>query len=249
MNALTWIIKEAKKIKKAYPKKYANWKDYVAKASKIYSSKYKKIGAVKSSSHKDTKSHNVNIKVVSGMKKKSIGKWKKGKTTFVEKKETAPKKNAIRVTRKEGRFAKFRTIGNLDNNTAAKKLTQIAKNANPMEKFVIKILVNKIKNYGYDSADQVFKDILNNGLQSGIVSEMIYYSDTLAFYKKYKKYIMELLTRIMEDLGAKSPAEVFGKNWDSDDYFAEDTQNQNLLAWFGFEETTRELSYKLGLEI
>jgi hypothetical protein len=208
----------------------------------------KKIGAVKSSSHKDTKSHNVNIKIVSGMKK-SIGKWKKGSTTFVEKKEKAPKRNAVRVTRSGGQFSKFRSIGNLDNNTAAKKLVQFAKTGNPMEKYVIKILVSRIKEYGYDRPEQVFTDILYNGLQSGIISEMIYYSDTLAFYKKYKKYIMELLQRVMDDTGAKSPAEVFGKNWDSDDYFAEDTHNRNLLAWFGFEETTRDLAYKLGIEI
>jgi len=126
MSALKWIVSEAKKLKKEYPKRYTKWTDYVKQASAIYASKHKgvspvgkkkaapkKVGAVKKkaapkkvakkkapkklkyagtlkaqdgkrmykyslgkkpvSTHKDTKSHNVQIKVVSGTKK--IGAW------------------------------------------------------------------------------------------------------------------------------------------------------------------------------
>jgi len=88
MSALQWIVKEAKKLKKEYPKRFTTWKEYVAQASAIYAKKHKgkspvgkkKVGAVKkkvavkkkaapkkrSSYHKDTKSHNVNIRVISG---------------------------------------------------------------------------------------------------------------------------------------------------------------------------------------
>lgn len=126
MTALQWIVKEAKAIKKAYPKRFAKWTDYVAQASAIYAKKHKgkspvgkkhakkvvrkkaakkkvsgvkdsdaikrelakkglkmphgystlkrkrKVGAVKKSAttmHKDTKSHNVNIRVMSGIVK------------------------------------------------------------------------------------------------------------------------------------------------------------------------------------
>ena len=86
MTALQWIVKEAKKLKKEYPKRFASWKEYVAQASAIYAKKHKgktpvgkkKVGAVKkktaatrkkaaTSTHKDTKSHNVRISVVSGI--------------------------------------------------------------------------------------------------------------------------------------------------------------------------------------
>jgi hypothetical protein len=84
MTALQSIIKEAKSLKKQYPKRYSKWTDYVKQASAIYASKHKgkspvgkkkatkkKVGAAKPlSKHKDTKSHNVNIRVVSGIKKK-----------------------------------------------------------------------------------------------------------------------------------------------------------------------------------
>lgn len=41
MTALQWIVKEAKAIKKAYPKRFAKWTDYVAQASAIYAKKHK----------------------------------------------------------------------------------------------------------------------------------------------------------------------------------------------------------------
>lgn len=91
MTALKYIITEAKKLKKKFPKK--EWKDLVKQASIIYKSKHKgkkpvvkkkTVSGVKKktvkktatkkpvkkstgSYHKDTKSHNVNIKVVSGV--------------------------------------------------------------------------------------------------------------------------------------------------------------------------------------
>jgi hypothetical protein len=41
MTALQWILKEAKKLKKEYPKRFAKWTDYVAQASAIYAKKHK----------------------------------------------------------------------------------------------------------------------------------------------------------------------------------------------------------------
>ena len=41
MTALKWIVKEAKAIKRKYPKRFSKWTDYVAQASAIYSSKHK----------------------------------------------------------------------------------------------------------------------------------------------------------------------------------------------------------------
>ena len=40
-NAITWISKEAKKLRKEYPHRFKTWREYVAQASAIYSSKHK----------------------------------------------------------------------------------------------------------------------------------------------------------------------------------------------------------------
>ena len=95
----------------------------------------------------------------------------------------------------------------------------------------------------YDDKVHIFTDVLYHGCQSGIVSELIYYSDTVKFYKQYKDDINRLLYSAMSDCGIYSPAELFGDKWDSDDPLALDTYNQNLLAWFGFEETLRNIAF------
>lgn len=41
MTALQWILKEAKSLKKQYPKRFTKWTDYVAQASAIYAKKHK----------------------------------------------------------------------------------------------------------------------------------------------------------------------------------------------------------------
>jgi hypothetical protein len=137
-------------------------------------------------------------------------------------------------------------IGNvLNKNQEIKRLSQLAKT--PLEKRIVSMI--KYKLTGYDNLESLLKDILYNGLQSGIVSDLIYYSDTLAFYKRYKKEIDTLLKDLINETGSNSPADLFGNKWDKEDFFIEDTNNRNLLAWFGFEEKLRGLADKLGYEI
>ena len=95
----------------------------------------------------------------------------------------------------------------------------------------------------------VFKDLCYDGCQSGMVGHLIYYKDTLAFYRKHRAEIDSMLADTMKELGEKSPADVFGDKWDTDDPLARDTHNQNLLAWFGFEETARKLADRAGIEV
>jgi hypothetical protein len=97
MTALQLIIKKAQALRKASPKKFKKWTDYVKAASATIKPKKKAtVGAVKkkgvkkvatkkvikkavkkapikkgTSIHKDSKSHNVRISVVSGVDKKT----------------------------------------------------------------------------------------------------------------------------------------------------------------------------------
>lgn len=92
----------------------------------------------------------------------------------------------------------------------------------------------------YDDKHLIFQEVLEHGCQSGIVSSLIYYSDTLKFFDTYREEIKVLLKDIMDESGVGSPKELFGDKWDESDVFVDDTQNQNLLAWFAFEETLRK---------
>ena len=95
----------------------------------------------------------------------------------------------------------------------------------------------------YNDKKGIFKDVLHYGSQSGIVGELIYYTDTVRFYKQYREEINDLLYEIMNETGLYAPSDLFGDKWDKEDPLAQDICNQNLLAWFGFEETLRKIAY------
>ena len=96
----------------------------------------------------------------------------------------------------------------------------------------------------YDDKKHIFTDVLYHGCQSGMVGFLIWYSDTTAFYKKYREEINELLYDVQASTGLYGMKDLFGKRWDEEDPLAIEDYNQNLLAWFGFEETLRSIGYK-----
>ena len=90
-----------------------------------------------------------------------------------------------------------------------------------------------------DDYPEAIEDLLQQGCQSGMVSDLIYYTDTTAFYLKHRKEIQALATELADDCGC-SIGDLL-RDWDKSDPFANETSNQNLLAWFGFEETARRM--------
>jgi hypothetical protein len=77
------------------------------------------------------------------------------------------------------------------------------------------------------------KDVLYGGCQSGVVGELIYYTDTQAWFDEHYSDIMELREEISEEMGEgiNPPADQDMKNW---------------FAWFSFEEVTRRLYPEAG---
>lgn len=91
------------------------------------------------------------------------------------------------------------------------------------------------KDYNGDK-QAVINDLQQGGCSSGMVSHLIYYSDTTAFYDKHKEEINTLLSDYLNEFGYQSPQELFGNKWDKEDSLCLDTNNKNLLSWFAFEE-------------
>lgn len=214
----------------------------------------KKIGAVKKKSAKKSATKKKVAKKVVRKIVKKVAKKKITKTDYDKRYQA--KKPGKRVSKSGNIYYENRAnrsdrgkllgIGSvLTKNQEIKRLSQLAKT--PLEKRIVSILKYNLQDY--DNLKSLIKDVLYNGLQSGIISDLIYYNDTLAFYKRYKKEIDVLLKDIMNETGANSPADVFGNKWDKEDWSITDTNNRNLLAWFGFEEKARELADKLGYEI
>ena len=96
--------------------------------------------------------------------------------------------------------------------------------------------------------EEFVADLSTGGCQSGLVGELIYYSQTEKFYLEWQTEINDLLYRMLDETGL-SPAELFGDKWDEADPLALHQLNRNLLAWFAFEETAFEHARDEGLEI
>ena len=80
----------------------------------------------------------------------------------------------------------------------------------------------------YDDPQSFFDDLLQHGCISGMVSSLIYYTDTHAFYDKHYAEIEELRTEYEESTG--EPLQI-------------NNDLKNFLAWFAFEQVAYELFY------
>ena len=121
-------------------------------------------------------------------------------------------------------------------------IKEIKRNSSsPLTKRVCNYVISEWSDYS--DKKNIFTDVLYHGCQSGIVGELIYYTDTVRFYKQYKEEINNLLYDAMDGTGLYAPSELFGDKWDKEDPLAQYDHNQNLLALFGFEETLRNIAY------
>lgn len=119
---------------------------------------------------------------------------------------------------------------------------------NPLERKVLQICNSYIKDYSNcDNPIQSFlNDLFYGGCESGIISELCYYKDTENWYKKYKVYILSLLLETLNDLGMQ----MTDFNWyDKTDSNFKETNNQNYLAWFSFEEIAYKIANYNNIEI
>ena len=111
-----------------------------------------------------------------------------------------------------------------------------------LEKEVTQYVISSWEDY--DDKKDIITEVLHNGCESGIVSYLIYYSDTVRFYERHKAEINELLYNTMEDCGIHELKQLFGRRFDEGDPLCLYSKNKNLLAWFGFEETLRNIGNK-----
>ena len=84
----------------------------------------------------------------------------------------------------------------------------------------------------YSDPKSFFTDIMAHGCISGMVSSLIYYHGTHAFFDTHYDEIETLRQKTEENLG--QPIDI--KN-----------DIKNTLAWFAFEETAYNLALELGV--
>jgi hypothetical protein len=107
---------------------------------------------------------------------------------------------------------------------------------------VIDWLLNEDSEY----RDGMLEDLLQYGCQSGMVSGLIYYSDTVDFYNEHKEDIFDIAIEDYDNMGYKNIFELFANLNGANDIGCID-QMENLLAWYGFEQAAYRISGSLGI--
>ncbi len=120
-----------------------------------------------------------------------------------------------------------------------RKDSEMNKPTTRLERAVLAILKDNSESGKAADILSTAKDVTQYGCQSGCISQLIYYHDTVKFYKRHQKEIDQMLAELVSDVD--EPPEKIFRDWDRDDPLARDDYNQNMLAWFGFEEATRRL--------
>lgn len=117
-------------------------------------------------------------------------------------------------------------------------LKELKKNATPIMFSAIDYIIDSWR----DSEDKtaIFTDVLNYGCAAGTVGFLVYTNDCVKFYLTHKQEIDMLLYNIMDSYGEYNPAKIL-RDWEVEDPFALGDNNRTLLAWFGFEETLRNV--------
>lgn len=105
-------------------------------------------------------------------------------------------------------------------------------------------VIDYYKNLDEDSIMTSMEDLQRHGCISGMIPELIYYDDTNEFYDTYKTDINDLLSNLTQSTGL-SVEELFKDQFDENDPLIIDCFNKNLMAWFGFEETSYQLYEQL----
>ena len=125
-------------------------------------------------------------------------------------------------------------------------LGNVQKIKNETSSQIIKYVCDYIVKCWGDYVDKrdIFLDVMKSGCKSGVCRDLVFYEQTKRFYETYKKEINKLLYLSDYD----NLADLFGSEWDPYDPLALEDDNQNLLAWFGFEETITNIAFKFGIE-
>ena len=83
-------------------------------------------------------------------------------------------------------------------------------------------------------------EVVLHGCSGGVVSELIYYADSCAFYEKYKNEIWEMLWDAHQEMGTESVLHLIASFNGAKDV-GSDVQFSNLLAWWACEDVCREV--------
>lgn len=126
------------------------------------------------------------------------------------------------------------------------ELIQDWKDRSPLYDRVISEIVEDSENYdGETKKDRIAKrlDDVMHGLVTGIVSSMIYYTDTVAFYNEYEDDIYDLVEYLVDN--GLEPLEMLKQHHEETEIIMQTDSVKNRIAWMAYEE----IAYMFGSEL
>tara|TARA_R110002072_G_scaffold7503_2_gene40932 strand:- start:727751 stop:728122 length:372 start_codon:yes stop_codon:yes gene_type:complete len=113
------------------------------------------------------------------------------------------------------------------------KVTELlTKISNEKRSSIRKEVAREALSYGDNAPVNFFCDLLKYGCASGMVSSLIYYRDTHAFFLRFYDQIEELRVDVEESIGQPLKPNGDLMNW---------------YSWFAFEETSKHLAEEIGI--
>lgn len=115
-----------------------------------------------------------------------------------------------------------------------KNLKEMLENLLSEEKGLVDEVVETILDCNASDDDEIknyIENVLTYGCVSGMVSGLIYYADTQAFFNRHQDEIFEIYNELLSE-GMEFNQEI----------------NSNFLAWLGYEETIRRIANDLEIE-
>lgn len=111
-------------------------------------------------------------------------------------------------------------------------LTRLHEIANEEYDSIQKEVAQEFFNHSYEKVEHFFEDLRSNGCMSGMITKLIYYRDTHAFFIKHYDEIEDLRQTYEEQTGMTLQPQGDLMNWH---------------AWFAFEEVARNLAVELEI--
>lgn len=123
----------------------------------------------------------------------------------------------------------------MNTTTALRKLNKIMKDVDRTElvRAVAESIIDQLD--GYETPEKFFNDLSKHGCSSGMISELIYYTDTYNFFDEHYDDIMQLIVEQNKMCG--EPLDLM-----------KDHDIKNTGAWLAYEETARQIASELGIE-
>lgn len=126
-------------------------------------------------------------------------------------------------------------------------------NPTALESSVIEWILDCAADYdestAWDAIGGLIADLMYGGCASGMVSHLIYYSDTDLFYADHAREIDEIALCAAGESGCRI-GELFRDGiWDESDPLARGSMNRCALCWLAWEQTAYNIASALGIEV